>query len=64
MVIVLVLIFIVLLLNTYLIKRALIDKAWNTSVEKLELIRRKLNELTTDENNKGGFVKRKIKLSK
>ena len=64
MVIVLVLIFIVLLLNTYLIKRALIDKAWNTSVEKLELIRRKLNELTTDENNKGNFVKRKIKLSK
>lgn len=64
MVIVLFLIFIVLLLNTYLIKRALIDKAWNTSVEKLELIRRKLNELTIDENNKGGFVKRKIKLSK
>ena len=64
MLIVLVLIFIVLLLNTYLIKRALIDKAWNTSVEKLELIRRKLNELTTDENNKGNFVKRKIKLSK
>ena len=64
MLIVLVLIFIVLLLNTYLIKRALIDKAWNTSVEKLELIRRRLNELTTDENNKGNFVKRKIKLSK